>query len=66
MKQTIVDLRLLEDICDQNIRECSMLESEKSINLELFHQILNGVSEKCPLVYEMMKLVDLSRIINAP
>ena len=54
------EMRLLEDICDQNIRECSILESEESINLELFHQILNGVSEKCPLVYEMMESLVIS------
>ena len=46
------EMRLFEDVCDQNIRGCSVLETEESINLELFYQILNGVSEKCPLVYE--------------
>ena len=36
------------------------MESEESINLELFHQILNGVSEKGPLVYEMMESLVIS------
>ena len=46
------EMRLFQDICGQNIRGCSVLESEESINLELFNQVLNGVSEKCPFVYE--------------
>ena len=54
------EMRLFQDICGQNIRGCSVLESEESINLELFNQILSGVSEKCPLVYECRNCLFIS------
>lgn len=34
------EMRILEEICDQNIRGCSVLESAESINPALFKEML--------------------------
>ena len=53
-------MRILEEICDQNIRGCSVLESAESINPTLFKEMLEALSEKCPLVYEMLESLVVS------
>ena len=54
------EMMVLEEICDQNIRGCSVLESAESINPTLFKEMLEALSKKCPLVYEMLESLVVS------
>jgi hypothetical protein len=58
------EMKLLEDICDKNIRGSSILESSGNINPMLFKEILDAFSEKCPFVFEMIESLVISNRVS--
>ena len=54
------EVKVLEDICDTDIRGSSVHDASSTINVTLFKDILEAVNEKCPLIYDMVKTLVIS------
>jgi DNA-binding ferritin-like protein (Dps family) len=54
-KNTVkLEMKVLEDICDTNIRGSSVHDTSSTIGATLFKDILEAVCEKCPLSWKSM------------
>ncbi len=58
------EMRLLDGICDKNIRGSSVLESPCNINPTLFKEILDTFSEQCPFVFEIIESLVISNPVS--
>ena len=58
------EMRLLERICDKNIRGSSVLESSSNINPMLFKEILDAFTDKCPFVFEIVESLVISNPVS--
>ena len=58
------EMKVLEDICDTNIRGSSVHDASSTINVTLFKDILEAVNEKCPLIYDMVKTLVISNPVS--
>ena len=58
------EMRLLEHICDKNIRGSSVLESSSNINPMLFKEILDAFTDKCPFVFEIVESLVISNPVS--
>ena len=58
------EMKVLEDICDTNIRGSSVHDVSSTINVTLFKDILEAVNEKCPLIYDMVKTLVISNPVS--
>ncbi len=64
-KNTVkLEMKMLEDICDTNIRGSSVHDTSSTIGATLFKDILEAVSEKCPLIYDMVKTLVISNPVS--
>jgi hypothetical protein len=54
-KNTVrLEMKVLEDICDTNIRGSFVHDTSSTIGATLFKDILEAVCEKCPLSWKSM------------
>lgn len=58
------EMKVLEGLCDKNIRGSSAQESSDNISPSLFKEILETVHEKCPLVNEMLEALVISNPVS--
>jgi hypothetical protein len=64
-KNTVkLEMKVLEDICDTNIRGSSVHDTSNTIGATLFKDILEAVCEKCPLIYDMVKTLVISNPLS--
>lgn len=60
-KATIKDeIRVLEGLCNTNIRDGSAQEAYENITPSIFHEFTQAVQEKCPLIHELIETLVLS------
>ncbi len=64
-KNTVkLEMKMLEGICDTNIRGSSVHDTSSTIGATLFKDILEAVSEKCTLIYDMVKILVISNQVS--
>ena len=58
------EMRLLEHICDKDIRGGSVLDSSININPMLFKEILDAFTDKCPFVFDIVESLVISNPVS--
>ena len=60
-KATIKDeIRVLEGLCNTNIRDGSAQEAYENITPSIFKEITQAVQERCPLIHEVIEALVIS------
>ena len=58
------EMKVLEGVCDNNIRDGSAQEAFDNISPSLFQEFAEAVKEKCPLIHEVLEALVVSNPVQ--